>query len=168
MPPATRAFAARVLSDAQYVGCTKLTNCASRACVCTSLAHPDGLVYCSLRLFDLPPELGAPSPEPSQAEPGLVVQDWEASVCITEGETIYDYAWYPFMSSEDPATCVFASTARVRLSLGKLVIGQILLPAKIMGCSFAAVCAALRQHRRSCQVCTTALVGPYLCQLAAS
>ena len=33
---------------------------------------------------------------------------------ITEGETVYDYAWYPHMSSEDPATCVFACTSRVR------------------------------------------------------
>lgn len=32
---------------------------------------------------------------------------------VFEGETIYDYAWYPFMSSEDPATCCFASTSRV-------------------------------------------------------
>ena len=32
---------------------------------------------------------------------------------VYEGETVYDYAWYPGMLSSDPASCVFASTSRV-------------------------------------------------------
>ena len=29
-----------------------------------------------------------------------------------EGETVYDYAWYPYMNSLDPITCFYASTSR--------------------------------------------------------
>ncbi|KAF1784803.1 WD40-repeat-containing domain [Phytophthora cactorum] len=29
-----------------------------------------------------------------------------------EGGTVYDYAWYPFMSSADPNSCIFVSTSR--------------------------------------------------------
>ena len=76
---------------------------------------------CSLRLFDLPPELGSAPSSPSH---GPVLDDWEASVCIREGETIYDYAWYPYMSSEDPATCVLACTSRVRCPCLGHALGQ--------------------------------------------
>ena len=31
---------------------------------------------------------------------------------MLEGETIYDYSWYPFMSSYTPASCCFASSSR--------------------------------------------------------
>ena len=57
-----------------------------------------------LRLFDLPPDI----------ESSDGADDWAADVRIFEGETVYDFAWYPFMSSEDPATCVFATSSRVR------------------------------------------------------
>ena len=69
------------------------------------MLNPQG---CRLRLFDLPPDV----------ESAKEAEDWAADVRIFEGETVYDYAWYPFMSSEDPATCVFASTSRVRTSEG--------------------------------------------------
>ncbi len=36
-----------------------------------------------------------------------------AALYVDEGETIYDYAWYPGMLAAEPASCVFASTARV-------------------------------------------------------
>ena len=32
---------------------------------------------------------------------------------VFEGETVYDYAWYPGMLASDPTSCVFASTSRV-------------------------------------------------------
>ncbi|GAB2231461.1 hypothetical protein Droror1_Dr00010468 [Drosera rotundifolia] len=35
-----------------------------------------------------------------------------ASVVITEGESIYDFCWYPFMSASDTTSCVFATTTR--------------------------------------------------------
>nr|GEW97432.1 hypothetical protein [Tanacetum cinerariifolium] len=35
-----------------------------------------------------------------------------ASLAITEGEAIYDYCWYPYMSASDPVSCVFATTTR--------------------------------------------------------
>ncbi|KAJ4976036.1 hypothetical protein NE237_001142 [Protea cynaroides] len=35
-----------------------------------------------------------------------------ASVVVSEGESVYDYCWYPYMSASDPTTSVFASTAR--------------------------------------------------------
>ena len=31
---------------------------------------------------------------------------------VQEGETIYDAAWLPTMSSSDPASCLFFSTSR--------------------------------------------------------
>nr|CAG4643987.1 EOG090X06W9 [Lepidurus arcticus] len=60
-----------------------------------------------IRLFNLPQELynvdeyqNAPLPEMSS-----VLQ-------VQTKELVYDYAWYPLMSSADPATCCFATTAR--------------------------------------------------------
>ncbi|KAL8192514.1 hypothetical protein R6Q57_027699 [Mikania cordata] len=35
-----------------------------------------------------------------------------ANLAITEGEAIYDYCWYPYMSASDPVSCVFATTTR--------------------------------------------------------
>lgn len=35
-----------------------------------------------------------------------------ASLRMSEGETVYDMAWYPFMNSVDPDTCCFISTSR--------------------------------------------------------
>lgn len=37
---------------------------------------------------------------------------YRANLKVNEAETIYDYCWYPYMSSSDAATCVFASTTR--------------------------------------------------------
>ena len=36
-----------------------------------------------------------------------------AALRVQEGETVYDYAWFPRMSATDPSTCCFASTSRV-------------------------------------------------------
>jgi hypothetical protein len=37
---------------------------------------------------------------------------WQACLSYAEGETVYDVAWYPGMSSAEPASCCFVSTAR--------------------------------------------------------
>ncbi|XP_059623460.1 uncharacterized protein LOC132266562 isoform X2 [Cornus florida] len=37
---------------------------------------------------------------------------YAADIVLSEGESIYDYCWYPYMSASDPVTCVFASTTR--------------------------------------------------------
>lgn len=29
-----------------------------------------------------------------------------------EGGAVYDYAWYPFMNSQVPESCIFVSTSR--------------------------------------------------------
>ncbi|ETV85895.1 hypothetical protein, variant 1 [Aphanomyces astaci] len=60
---------------------------------------PDGLCVLSnsddniLRLFDV--------------EPGVQ----SATLSMHEGGTVYDFQWYPYMNSEDPATCVFITTS---------------------------------------------------------
>ncbi|CAN0065207.1 unnamed protein product, partial [Ectocarpus fasciculatus] len=38
--------------------------------------------------------------------------DWSPCLYSVEGETVYDFAWYPHMSSSEPATSVFVSTSR--------------------------------------------------------
>ena len=57
-----------------------------------------------LRLFNAPAELYQPA---STADPdGAGPAAEQASVLqMAEGETIYDYDWYPFMSSYTPASC---------------------------------------------------------------
>ncbi|KMZ65087.1 putative WD-repeat protein [Zostera marina] len=37
---------------------------------------------------------------------------YDSYLVVNEGESVYDYCWYPYMSTTDPNTCVFASTAR--------------------------------------------------------
>ena len=68
-------------------------------------------------MFDLPAEAidgpgGADQAKPDQ---GLASSaDTLSSVLqVDEGETVYDYAWYPGMLVSQPASCVFACTARV-------------------------------------------------------
>ncbi|KAF7047757.1 hypothetical protein CFC21_056640 [Triticum aestivum] len=47
------------------------------------------------------------------AEAAVGGQDsYGASLQVNEGEPVYDFCWYPYMSVSDPATCVFASTSR--------------------------------------------------------
>ncbi|XP_068732065.1 telomerase Cajal body protein 1-like [Montipora capricornis] len=58
-----------------------------------------------LRIFNLPVELYT----------GTAVQGLSEMVSVLrmpEGETIYDYCWYPFMSSLDPDTCCLLSSSR--------------------------------------------------------
>ncbi|KAM9514240.1 telomerase Cajal body protein 1 [Guaruba guarouba] len=68
---------------------------------------PDGscVLSCSadntLRLFDLPP------PPAGEPPPQL-----EAALRVPEGDTIYDFAWFPLMDSRQPQTCLVASSSR--------------------------------------------------------
>ncbi|XP_020521143.1 telomerase Cajal body protein 1 isoform X2 [Amborella trichopoda] len=51
---------------------------------------------------------------------------YDAKVIVHEGESVYDYCWYPYMSSSDPTTCVFATTTRDHpIHLWDAVSGQL-------------------------------------------
>ncbi|XP_033839834.1 telomerase Cajal body protein 1 [Periophthalmus magnuspinnatus] len=57
-----------------------------------------------LRVFNLPPELYTSSWE--------LIPEMSPVLRMAEGDTIYDYCWYPHMSSLDPDTCFLASSSR--------------------------------------------------------
>ncbi|XP_073256663.1 telomerase Cajal body protein 1-like [Porites lutea] len=58
-----------------------------------------------LRIFNLPVELYNGTAVHGLSEMVSVLQ-------MPEGETVYDYCWYPFMSSLDPDTCCLLSSSR--------------------------------------------------------
>lgn len=68
---------------------------------------PDGLCLLTnsedhvLRLFDVP--------DPDAQSP---VEDYGSTLQAKEGGTVYDFAWYPFMNSSVPESCIFISTSR--------------------------------------------------------
>ncbi|VVB12195.1 unnamed protein product [Arabis nemorensis] len=76
---------------------------------------PDGSCFLAssedntLSLFYLPQDggdsngSGVPIPEEDS---------YGASLLVNEGESVYDFCWYPYMSVSDPLTCVFATTTR--------------------------------------------------------
>ncbi|KAM4749229.1 LOW QUALITY PROTEIN: telomerase Cajal body protein 1 [Rhinophrynus dorsalis] len=57
-----------------------------------------------LRIYNLPPELYTDNWD--------IAEEMAAVLRMAEGDTIYDYCWYPNMSSSDPATCFVASSSR--------------------------------------------------------
>ncbi|XP_064638725.1 telomerase Cajal body protein 1-like [Lineus longissimus] len=57
-----------------------------------------------LRLFNLPPEVW------SQQTDNL--PELSSVLKMKEGDLIYDYCWYPRMSSQDPVSCCLVSTCR--------------------------------------------------------
>ncbi|XP_069655878.1 telomerase Cajal body protein 1 isoform X1 [Haliaeetus albicilla] len=71
---------------------------------------PDGscILTCSddntLRIFDLPPPPGPP--------PGLPLPQLVPALRVPEGDTIYDFTWFPLMDSSQPPTCLVASSSR--------------------------------------------------------
>ncbi|XP_078437371.1 transducin/WD40 repeat-like superfamily protein isoform X1 [Wolffia australiana] len=78
---------------------------------------PDGSAFLtssdddSLRLFYLPE--GGDGGGVAQAEADVDREDsFESNLIVWEGESVYDYCWYPFMSLQDMNSCVFASTCR--------------------------------------------------------
>ena len=80
----------------------RLWNGAIKSALSFQLAHG------RLRVYDLPAEVVE---EP--AKPGFAVDTLQSVLQVDEGETVYDYAWYPGMLVSEPASCVFACTARV-------------------------------------------------------
>ncbi|EFJ26631.1 hypothetical protein SELMODRAFT_172852 [Selaginella moellendorffii] len=76
---------------------------------------PDGSCFLTcnedktLRIFDLPSnalEVEALDDLAAKTDP-LV-----SSLTVSEGETVYDFCWYPHMVATDLSTCVFATTTR--------------------------------------------------------
>ena len=76
---------------------------------------PDGtcLLGCSednmLRLFETPFQALAQFESLNHANTQIEL----APILVSaEGETVYDYCWCPFMSSQNPSSCFYASTSR--------------------------------------------------------
>ncbi|KAI5625853.1 telomerase Cajal body protein 1, partial [Silurus asotus] len=71
---------------------------------------PDGSCILSnsadnvLRVYNLPPELYSSSWD--------LLSEMSPVLRMSEGDTIYDYCWFPKMSSLDPDTCFIASSSR--------------------------------------------------------
>lgn len=77
---------------------------------------PDGSCFLTssedntLRLFYLPDDGSA-----DQITACSLVSEedsYAAQLVVSEGESVYDFCWYPYMSASDPVTCVFATTTR--------------------------------------------------------
>eukprot|EP01117_Protostelium_nocturnum_P015501 TRINITY_DN6022_c0_g1_i1.p1 TRINITY_DN6022_c0_g1~~TRINITY_DN6022_c0_g1_i1.p1 ORF type:complete len:443 (+),score=92.75 TRINITY_DN6022_c0_g1_i1:52-1380(+) len=72
---------------------------------------PDGLCLLTnsddnyLRLFELPNTWNSLEVEENPSEMRSVLK-------VKEGETIYDFCWFPSMNSMDPSTCFFLSSSR--------------------------------------------------------
>ncbi|XP_028910435.1 telomerase Cajal body protein 1 [Ornithorhynchus anatinus] len=59
----------------------------------------------TLRIYNLPHELYSQEEEPVYAQMDPVLR-------MAEGDTVYDYCWFPLMSSAQPDTCFVASSSR--------------------------------------------------------
>ncbi|XP_022715988.1 telomerase Cajal body protein 1 isoform X2 [Durio zibethinus] len=77
---------------------------------------PDGSCFLTssedntLRLFSLPDN---GSSDQVNAYPSVSEEDsYAAELVVSEGESVYDFCWYPYMSASDPVTCVFATSTR--------------------------------------------------------
>lgn len=57
-----------------------------------------------LRVYNLPPEIYSSSWD--------LIPEMSPVLRMAEGDTIYDYCWYPHMNSADPDTCFLASSSR--------------------------------------------------------
>ncbi|XP_022927126.1 telomerase Cajal body protein 1 [Cucurbita moschata] len=74
---------------------------------------PDGSCFLtssednSLRRFNLPDYGNDVSGNVAGEE-----DSFTSNLVVGEGESVYDFCWYPYMSASDPVTCVFASTTR--------------------------------------------------------
>lgn len=77
---------------------------------------PDGSSFLTssedntLRIFSLP-ENGI-SYDVNACSLAKEQDSYEASLVVKEGESVYDFCWFPYMSASDPTSCVFASTTR--------------------------------------------------------
>ncbi|KQK13319.1 hypothetical protein BRADI_1g09320v3 [Brachypodium distachyon] len=66
----------------------------------------------SLRMFYQPEDAYSTAAEHTAETPVGGEDSYGASLQVNEGEPVYDFCWYPYMSVSDPSTCVFASTSR--------------------------------------------------------
>ena len=65
-----------------------------------------------LRIFELPSELHSSATAAAETGAPPTTTELKSAVCTREGDSIYDYAWYPAMHSAEPATCCFLSACR--------------------------------------------------------
>ncbi|KAH8968590.1 hypothetical protein BDL97_03G134500 [Sphagnum fallax] len=77
---------------------------------------PDGSCFLtnsddnSLRIFDLPSDT---LQETQKTQAAMENEDsFSAAIMVPEGETVYDFCWYPYMLASDAATCCFAASTR--------------------------------------------------------
>lgn len=98
-----------------------------------------------LRVYDLPAEALEESPLDSTDGGSAALPDNLPTVLyVDEGETIYDFAWYPGMLASEPSSCVFASTGRVRAA-SRHCCPEHLLKWIYEGCSNRFIPASLEQ-----------------------
>ncbi|KDP20885.1 hypothetical protein JCGZ_21356 [Jatropha curcas] len=77
---------------------------------------PDGSCFLTstedntLRLFSLPDD-GSGS-DSNACSINVDEDSYDASLVVNEGESVYDFCWYPYMTASEPVSCVFASTTR--------------------------------------------------------
>ncbi|KAH9611840.1 hypothetical protein KSS87_019519 [Heliosperma pusillum] len=77
---------------------------------------PDGSSFLTssddntLRLFYLPDSESNNAIESYSSDPNE--DSYTANLVINEGESVYDCCWYPYMSTSDLTSCVFATTTR--------------------------------------------------------
>ncbi|KAF7803547.1 telomerase Cajal body protein 1 [Senna tora] len=77
---------------------------------------PDGSCFLTssddntLRLFTLPESEGSIPLDPCSL--ASENDSFAATLVMGEGESVYDFCWYPYMSASDPVTNVFATTTR--------------------------------------------------------
>ncbi|XP_077254008.1 transducin/WD40 repeat-like superfamily protein [Tasmannia lanceolata] len=91
---------------------------------------PDGSCFLTnsedntLRVFDLP-DKNRDTNENAYL-PAADEDPYASNLLVSEGESVYDYCWYPYMHSSDPTTCVFASTTRDHpIHLWDAIAGQL-------------------------------------------
>ncbi|KAM1455924.1 hypothetical protein FF1_005042 [Malus domestica] len=78
---------------------------------------PDGSCFLTssedntLRVFALP-DYGSENANGCSVAADEAADSYAANLVVNEGESVYDFCWYPYMSAADPVTCVFATTSR--------------------------------------------------------
>ncbi|GAM18557.1 hypothetical protein SAMD00019534_017320 [Acytostelium subglobosum LB1] len=79
---------------------------------------PDGtcLLTCgedrSLHLYELPHSAYSSSLTSDTTDTDSQATQINPVFSIHEHDTVYDYAWYPYMNSSNPSTCLFATTSK--------------------------------------------------------
>ena len=74
-----------------------MTHCRSRDGTCILKNSDDNM----LQIFDLPPDLHCQE----SWQKGRMLPELQPALCVIEGGLVYDYCWYPLMSSWNPLSC---------------------------------------------------------------